>query len=46
MEKTEIIRIRSTKDLKRSAEEKADDLGVSLSAYITMLIKKDLKNEE
>lgn len=44
MEKSEIIRIRSTPIFKTEAEKKAGELGVSLSAYITMIIKKDLKD--
>ncbi len=39
--KTQQIMIRATKEMKKLAENKAKQLGLSLSSYVLMLISKD-----
>ena len=39
--KTLYIQIRASQQLKEEAKQKASSLGLTISAYITMLIKKD-----
>jgi len=36
------IQIRTSETFKEEIKRKADSLGLSISAYITMLVKKDL----
>jgi len=37
------IQIRTSEAFKKEVTEKADSLGLTISAYITMLVKKDKK---
>lgn len=46
MKKSTHIIIRCTEQFKKNAEKKADKLGLSLSGYLTMLIKKDSENDK
>ena len=39
------IQIRSSEEFKKEVIKKAESIGLTVSAYITMLIKKDLKNK-
>lgn len=41
--KTELIRFRCTKEQRKNIEKKADLLGLTMSAYITMLITENAK---
>ena len=36
------IQIRTSEKLKEETKQKADSIGLTVSAYITMLIKKDI----
>jgi len=41
--KTEFIQIRVSKDFKEAAIKKADEIGITLSGYIKLLMYKDIK---
>jgi antitoxin component of RelBE/YafQ-DinJ toxin-antitoxin module len=45
MKKTELLPIRVDPETKRMAHEMAEALGISISAYIRMLIRLDNKRE-
>lgn len=41
MKKTLLLAVRMDPETKRMAEEKAESLGLSISAYVRMLIRQD-----
>tara|TARA_R100001460_G_scaffold28664_1_gene57336 strand:+ start:5348 stop:5488 length:141 start_codon:yes stop_codon:yes gene_type:complete len=46
MELSELIAIRLTKDDKDAGTKKANNLGVNMSTYMRVLLKKDLKQQQ
>lgn len=43
--KKELIVLRSSKEFKDSLKTKAESLGLTLTSYVRMVLKKSLKNE-
>lgn len=41
--KNDTLHIRVTKELKQQLQEKANDLGINLSCYITMILTQNIK---
>jgi antitoxin component of RelBE/YafQ-DinJ toxin-antitoxin module len=46
MKKTLLLAVRTDPETKRMAEDKAESLGLSISAYVRMLIRQDNRADQ